>query len=305
MVTKKHPELSLRQQCRVLQICRSTVYYKAVSMNELNLELTAEIDRQYMDTPFYGRPRMTAHLRAIGHAINPKRVRRLMGIMGLRGITPRLNLSKRNPKHTIYPYLLRGLEIVRPNQVWATDITYIRMKRGFMYLAAVIDLFSRRVLSWRLSNTLDVGFCVEALSEALEQSPERPEIFNTDQGSQFTSDAFTAVLKQHEIRISMDGKGRALDNVFVERLWRSVKYECVYLQQFETVPDLRDALKAYLLFFNAERYHQSLRYQTPNTVYFNQKATEGVVEEGYGSVENSSSLRTIPQPRRRLVSISD
>jgi len=204
------------------------------------------------------------NLRRLGHIINPKRVWRLMRLMGIRGITPRLNTSKPNPKHPVYPYLLKGLEITRINQVWAADITYVRLKRGFMYLVAVIDVYSRKILSWQLSNTMETQFCVESLESALKEG--KPEIFNTDQGSQFTSCSFTDVLRQHDVQISMDGKGRALDNIFMERVWRSLKYECLYLRQFETVPKLRRAIRNYVEFYNTKRLHQALDYKTPQEV---------------------------------------
>ena len=275
-------------------------------MGAFNLELMGEIDRKYTKTPFYGRPKILEHLRHLGHRINHKRVGRLMRMMGIRGITPRLNTSKPHPQNKVYPYLLRGLKIVRKNQVWATDITFIRLKQGFMFLTAVIDLFSRYVLSWELSNTLDTGFCVEAVEEALRKSGKTPEIFNTDQGSQFTSQVFTETLLKRDIRISMDGKGRAIDNVFIERVWRSVKYECLYLRQWDTVADLREGLQNYFEFYNTERYHQSLNYKTPKEVYFGENAadiTESITKmmdlSSCGNVENSSSLHTVPQPLRR------
>ena len=275
------------------------MYYKPVPVDALTLDLMDKIDRQYTETPFYGRPKMTEYLRRAGYLINPKRVGRLMRRMGLRAIMPRFNTSKPHPHHKVYPYLLRGLQIIRPNQVWATDITFIRLKHGFMYLVAVIDLFSRYVLSWKLSNTIDTGFCVDALETALEYTTEAPEIFNTDQGSQFTSYAFTDVLLKREIRISMDGKGRALDNVFIERLWRSVKYECTYLHQFETVSELKLALKKYFEFYNFERYHQSLEYQTPKEVYFGANAIKTVRLASRVNVENLAGLHTFPQLLRR------
>lgn len=265
MVVPKWNKVSVRWQCRALKLCRWSLHYQVRAMDEKNLELMDLIDREYMDTPFYGRPKMTAHLKSLGHLINPKRVGRLMRLMGLRGIIPRLNSSKPNPKHPIYPYLLRGLEITKANQVWAADITYVRLKRGFMYLVAVIDIYSRKILSWQLSNTLDTEFCVESLKDALKEA--KPEIFNTDQGSQITSYAFTDVLKENSIQISMDGKGRALDNVFMERFWRSLKYDSLYLSQFETVSDLSSTIKDYVTFYNTKRHRQSLKYKTPEEVY--------------------------------------
>jgi len=224
------------------------------------------IDEQYLKTPFYGWPRMTAHLRRQGHEVNHKRVQRLMRLMCLQAIYPKRRTSVAAPGHRVYPYLLRNLAITKPNQVWSTDITYIPMRHGFMYLVAIIDWYSRYVVTWQLSNTLDGRFCLEALDRALAQA--RPEVFNTDQGAQFTALAFTSRLESAEVRISMDGRGRALDNVFVERLWRSVKYEHVYLYEYALVTELEKGLNDYFTFYNRERLHQSLSYQTPAEVYF-------------------------------------
>lgn len=223
------------------------------------------IDEAYTAHPFYGRRKMTTYLRQRGYIVNRKRTRRLMQKMGLAAIYPKPHTTVVSQEHRIYPYLLRGVAIVRPNQVWSTDITYVPLTNGFMYLTAVIDWFSRYVLAWQLSNTLDTQFCIEALQHALRLG--RPEIFNTDQGSQFTSTAFTSILEAADIRISMDGKGRALDNIFVERLWRSVKYEDIYLKNYETVPLLYIGLRDYFTFYNYERPHQSLGNHTPATVY--------------------------------------
>lgn len=227
------------------------------------------LDEQYTRTPFYGVPRMTVWLQRQGYQVNRKRVARLMGLMGLQAIYPKPNTSRKHQDHRIYPYLLRDVEIVHPDQVWSTDITYIRMKGGFMYLTAIIDWYSRYVLSWRLSNTLDMHFCIEALEEAFKFG--QPEVFNTDQGVQFTSIKFTGILEDHEIRVSMDGRGRALDNVFVERLWRSVKYEEVYLHDYATPVEARLGLEHYFKFYNKERFHQSLGYRTPGEVYDERK----------------------------------
>ncbi len=224
------------------------------------------IDEQYLRTPFYGWPRMTAYLRRQGCAVNSKRVRRLMQQMGLQAIYPKPKTSVAGQGHQVYPYLLRNLAIVRPNQVWSADITYVPMPRGFMYLVAVIDWFSRYVVAWQLSNTLDGSFCLDVLQQALHQA--RPEIFNTDQGVQFTAHAFTACLSAAQVRISMDGRGRALDNIFVERLWRSLKYEDIYLKDYASVPALDAGLTAYFRFYNHERLHQSLNYRTPAEVHF-------------------------------------
>ena len=224
------------------------------------------IDRQYLSTPFYGARKIVAWLKSQGYKVNRKRVRRLMRIMGLKAIYRRPRTSKPTPGNKIYPYLLNSIEITRPNQVWAADITYIPMARGFMYLVAIIDWYSRYVLSWRLSNTLDVDFCIEALEEALRKGS--PDIFNTDQGSQFTSEAFTGLLERHGVRISMDGKGRYSDNLFIERLWRTVKYEEVYLKAYQDGRDARAGIGEYFRFYNATRPHQSLGYRTPAEVFY-------------------------------------
>jgi len=265
MIEREHPKLSLVCQCALLGISRSSVYYQAKGVNEYDLELMALIDRQYLQTPFYGSRRMRVSLRRQGHPVNRKRVRRLMRVMGIMAIYPHPNTSKPSRGHKVYPYLLRGLTINRVNQVWATDITYIPMARGFMYLVAIMDWYSRYVLAWRLSNTLDVDFCIDALEEALSKGT--PEMFNTDQGSQFTSEAFTGILLKRDIQISMDGKGRCRDNVFVERLWRSLKYEEVYLKGYQRVPEARAGIGAYLGFYNEERPHQALGYRTPREVF--------------------------------------
>jgi putative transposase len=224
------------------------------------------IDEQYLKTPFYGYPKMTAHLRREGYEINPKRIYRLMQKMGIQAIYPQPRTTISSPAHKIYPYLLRNLAIVRPNQVWSTDITYVPMQKGFMYLVAVIDWYSRYVLAWQLSNTLDGSFCLDTLHQALQAGT--PEIFNTDQGVQFTASAFTACLKEAQIQISMDGRGRALDNIFIERLWRTVKYEDLYIRAYATVPALAVGLERYFTFYNHDRPHQSLDYRTPAEVYF-------------------------------------
>lgn len=240
-------------------------------MDAYNLELMNLLDRQYLATPFYGSRKMTMCLRSLGHPVNRKRVQRLMRLMGLEAIYPKRNLSKRRHDHKVYPYLLKGVDIGRPNFVWSTDITYIRLSSGFLYLTAVMDWFSRYILSWRLSNCLESEFCVEALLEALGNHPP-PEIFNTDQGVQFTSENFLDPLLERNIRVSMDSKGRALDNVFVERLWRSLKYEEVYLKEYKTVREARESIGEYFLFYNNKRIHQSLGYQTPQSVHFNYRS---------------------------------
>jgi len=266
MVTRTEP-LSIIRQCDLLDLPRSTFYHVPKPISEADLELMKLIDRCHMELPFYGSRRMADWLGDEGHLVNRKRVQRLMRTMGIVAIYPKKNLSQPNQVHRVYPYLLRNLNIDRPSQVWATDITYLPMARGFVYLVAVIDWYSRRVLSWRLSNTLDSQFCVDALEDAIAKYGV-PEIFNTDQGSQFTSEEFTGVLKREEIQISMDGKGRWLDNVFVERLWRSVKYEEVYLKAYDNVGHARQSLDTYFRFYNEKRRHQSLDRQTPDSVYY-------------------------------------
>ena len=258
----------MERQCALLGLSRSGYYYVPVGESEQNLLLMRLLDEQYLLTPFYGQRRMQWRLGQQGHAVNLKRVGRLMRLMGLETLYPKPNLSKPCPGHKVYPYLLRGVSVERVDQVWSTDITYIPMERGFLYLVAVIDWYSRYVLSWRLSNSLEAGFCVEALEQALEGG--KPQIFNTDQGSQFTSEAFTGVLLGAQVQISMDGRGRALDNIFVERLWRTVKYEYVYLQAAQDGQQLWEGLDGYFRFYNHERPHQSLGYQTPAQVYFSQ-----------------------------------
>lgn len=266
MIEPSHPHLSIRRQCDLVELERATYYYQPAMESDLNLRLMALIDKEYTEHPFYGRRRMTTYLRKEGYSVNPKRVRRLMQKMGLEAIYPKPRTTVVGQGHRVYPYLLRGLAITRPNQVWSTDITYVPMRKGFMYLTAVIDWYSRYVLAWQLSNTLDSLFCVEALQQALTMGC--PEIFNTDQGVQFTSTAFTSILETAQIRISMDGKGRALDNIFVERLWRTVKYEEIYLKRYETVPALTQGLGKYFRFYNHERPHQSLDDRTPAAVHW-------------------------------------
>ena len=265
MIDPGHPDLSIRRQCELIGLNRATFYYTPVQESELNLLLMRLIDEQYTKTPFFGWPRMTAQLRRQGYAINHKRVQRLMQVMGMQAIYPKHRTSIADKGHKVYPYLLRNLTITRPNQVWSADITYIRMLRGFMYLVAIIDWYSRYVVAWQLSNTLDGRFCLDTLEQSLAQG--QPEIFNTDQGVQFTAQAFTSRLEGAGIRVSMDGRGRALDNIFVERLWRSVKYEDIYLHEYATVPELEKGLGRYFTFYNYERPHQSLSYQVPAEVH--------------------------------------
>lgn len=266
MIELGHPELSIRHQCELVGLNRASFYYTPATESALNLELMGWIDKQYMQTPFFGWPRMTIELRKAGYRVNHKRVQRLMQLMGLQAIYPKPRTTLVNPEHRIYPYLLRGVEIVRPNQVWSTDITYVPMSQGFMYLTAIIDWYSRYILAWQLSNTLDGHFCRVALHQALATA--KPEIFNTDQGGQFTAHAFTSILSAAEIQISMDGRGRALDNIFIERFWRSVKYEDIYINEYRTVSSLSDGLGKYFPFYNDKRPHQSLGYRTPTEVYW-------------------------------------
>ena len=265
MTNRQHPALSTVRQCALLGISRSSVYYRPRATSLEDLAVMKLIDQQYLATPFYGSRRMTVWLQRQGRPMSRKRVQRLMRTMGLRAIFRRPRTSQPAAGHKVYLYLLGGMEITRPNQVWAADITYIPMARGFLYLVAIMDWYSRYVLSWRLSNTLDADFCVEALEEALSQG--KPEIFNTDQGSQFTGEAFTGLLKQHGVRISMDGKGRYCDNIFVERLWRTVKYEEVYLKAYSNGREAEAGLNAYFHFYNAQRPHQALGYRTPAAVF--------------------------------------
>ena len=260
--------LAVSRQCALAGVSRSWVYGASASaaVDALDLLLLGLIDEQYTCRPFYGSRRMVVYLRAQGHAVNRKRVQRLMRLLGLAGMAPGPATSQSHPEHPVYPYLLRGVAVTRPDQVWSSDITYIRLAHGFAYLVAIIDWYSRRVLAWRLSNTLEAGFCVDCLEDALRVHG-RPAVFNTDQGSQFTSAAFTGVLLDAGIAISMDGRGRALDNIFVERLWRTVKYEDVYLKGYASLPELLLGLTEYFAFYNGERPHQALGDRTPDDVH--------------------------------------
>jgi len=260
--------LSIVEQCDLADISRATYYADQYPRepDEEELLYLALIDAEYTKHPFYGSRKMVIVLLILGHIVNRKRVQRLMRILGLAGMAPGPNTSRAHPAHKVYPYLLRGIQIDRPNQVWSTDITYVRLAHGFVYLVAVIDWYSRKVLSFRISNSMDASFCVDCLEEAIKLHGV-PEIFNSDQGSQFTSTAFIAVLLQNGIRISMDGRGRAFDNIFVERLWRSLKYEDIYLKGYSALPELLVGLIAYFSFYNKERPHQALAYQTPDSVY--------------------------------------
>jgi putative transposase len=266
--------LSIRVQCELLGVNRSMVYYQPCGLDELDVAIMRLMDEQYTRTPYYGVERMRAWLRRLGIGIGHNRVRRLLRRMGLQAVYPKPRLSRPGgPQHRLWPYLLRGLTLDHPNQVWAADITYIRLWRGFVYLVAVMDWYSRYVLSWALSATLDGWFCIEALRRALAVA--RPQIFNTDQGTQFTSEGFTAILQQAGVAISLDGRGRVYDNIFVERLWRSVKYEEVYLKDYGVVDEARQGLRDYFALYNSERPHQSLGYRTPAEVYCGSQAALG------------------------------
>ena len=265
LIDPRNQDLSISRQCELLDLNRSSFYYKPLEESEENRLLMRLLDEQYTKTPFYGSRKMTAWLKKQGFIVNRKRVVRLMREMGLQAVYPKPRLSQSVQREVRYPYLLRGLSIARPNQVWSADITYIRLAYGHIYLVAVMDWYSRYVLSWELSNTLDKGFCLDTLEGAFEYG--KPEIFNSDQGVQFTSDEFTSRLKGHDIRISWDGRGRAMDNIFVERLWRTVKYEEVYLHDYSSVQDAKMGLGRYFDFYNSERLHQSLNYKTPEFAY--------------------------------------
>jgi len=258
--------MPMRRQCELLAVNRSSLYYEPVAPDAEELALMRRMDELHLKYPFLGSRKMAQMLRGEGRLVNRKRVQRLMRVMGLESVAPKPNTSKPAPEHAVFPYLLRNLTISRISQVWASDITYIPMAHGFLYLVAIMDLYSRRVLAWRLSNSMETSFCVEALEDALSRYGQ-PEIFNTDQGSQFTSNDFTRVLLDLKVSVSMDGKGRCLDNIFVERLWRSLKYEEVYLYAYESTKEARDGIGGYFEFFNDERPHQALGYQTPVRFY--------------------------------------
>ena len=279
-------------QCRLLKVARSTVYYRPVGADPDDLAVMRRIDELHLAYPFYGSRRMAVVLRDDGWLANRKRVQRLMRLMGLEAIYQKPNTSRRHPDHKVYPYLLRGLSIDRPSQVWCADITYIPMAKGFVYLVAVMDWFSRRVLSWRLSIAMDTDFCVEALREAMERHG-RPEIFNTDQGVQFTSAAFLDELSTRGVRISMDGKGRFLDNIFIERLWRSLKYEEIYIKAYGSVAEARNGIGGWLTFYNEKRPHQALDYRTPRVVH-EAKACE-YVDNASASLRDAPALPTYSQ----------
>ena len=268
MIDPDHKKLSKSRQCEILDISRSSTYYKSRRRKDLDLKLMRLIDEQYLKTPCWGSRSMRNHLRRLGYKINRKRVQRLMRQMGLEAIYPKPKTSRPHPENKVYPYLLRNMTIDRANHIWTADITYIPMSRGFMYLVAVMDWHSRKVLSWRISNTLDAEFCIDAVSEAIGHYG-RPEIFNTDQGAQFTSRGFTGLLKSHGIQISMDGRGRVQDNIFIERLWWTLKYQYLYLWSFDTGRDLRKGLTRWFDFYNQERFHQALDNLAPDEVYYN------------------------------------
>jgi len=266
-----HANLSIRQQCELLDLNRSSLYYKETEENDYNLLLMNLIDEEYTRHPFKGIIKVTKYLNDLGYQVNEKRVRRLTRLMGILAVYPRKKfLSQGNNEHKIYPYLLRNAEITAPNHVWSTDITYIKLRQGFIYLVAILDWYSRFVLSWKISNTLDVSFCIEALEEAIMYYG-KSDIFNTDQGAQFTSNAFTKILLANNIKISMDGKGRAFDNIFNERLWRTVKYEEVYINAYQGVFEAKSSLEKYFYFYNYERHHQGLNYKKPAEIYFAKK----------------------------------
>lgn len=273
LIDTSHPDLSITRQCELLEVPRASLYYHPKEETPFNLQLMRLIDEQYTRIPFYGVLRMTAWLRREGHLVNSKRIRRLMRLMGLEAVYPKPRLSRSHPKHRKFPYLLRDLSVTRPDQVWATDITYIRLNRGFAYLVAILDWFSRYVVAWEMDITLETGFCLKALDRALAKS--RCEIFNSDQGCQFTSAEFTTRLEQEGIRISMDGRGRVYDNIFVERLWRALKYEEVYLKAYDNVFEALREIGRYFEFYNGERLHQSLGYQTPAEVYSGSRKAVG------------------------------
>lgn len=271
LVVEHHPTLSKTRQCQLLSISRGSLYYQPRGESGLNLRLMREIDAQYLKTPWYGTRQMVRHLKRIGYQVGRKRIRRLMRKMGLRAIAPGPDTSRRNKAHAVYPYLLRDMTVTHANQVWCADVTYIPLAHGFVYLVAIMDWHTRHVLSWRVSNTQDVDFCLEALNEAMERYG-KPEIFNTDQGSQFTSGDWTTALTDAGIGISMDGKGNWMDNVFIERLWRSLKYECVYLNAYDTVRAAANGIGDWMRYYNDKRPHSSLADQTPAEAYFRQAA---------------------------------
>lgn len=301
-------DMPLAVQCDLASVPRSSVYRRLEAaarqhcLDEEDLQLRALIDEEYTNRPFYGSRRMVVFLRNQGHCVNRKRVQRLMREMGLAGMAPGPATSKPNPGHKVYPYLLRGVPVIRPNQVWSTDITYVRLARGFAYLVAIIDWYSRKVLSWRISNSMDASFCVDCLEDALRHQG-KPEVFNSDQGSQFTSSAFTDVLKRESVAISMDGRGRALDNIFVERLWRNVKYEDVYLKGYANMAELTVGLAQYFAFYNAERPHQALGYETPNGVYRAGTGGGALIVDKFGDADQEQGKESKTGQRRAAAKV--
>jgi putative transposase len=281
LVDCNHAGLSLRRQCELLQVNRSTLYYKASEIDADDIDLLNEIREIWERYPFYGYRRITKELKFKGRKINRKRVQRLMQLGGIQAIYPGPNTSRRNKLHAVHPYLLRDLKIIRPNQAWMIDITYLRMRGGFMYLVALIDVHSRYIVSWSLSNTMETGFCIDALKKGLANA--QPEIINSDQGSQFTSEDWVDYLDEWNIDISMTGKGRCLDNVYIERFWRSFKREKFYLNEYNTVKELRSAIEEYVEFYNQRRWHQSLNYETPAEIYFKREREAcGYVDASFG-----------------------
>ncbi|SFH05847.1 putative transposase [Duganella sp. CF458] len=305
---ERDDEVPLTMQCELASIPRSSVYRRMEAaarqqcLDEEDVELRALIDEEYTNRPFYGSRRMVVFLRRRGLTINRKRVQRLMREMGLAGMAPGPATSKPHPEHKVYPYLLRGVAVTRPNQVWSTDLTYIRLARGFAYLVAVIDWYSRKVLSWRISNSMDASFCVDCLEDAL-RNHGKPEVFNSDQGSQFTSTAFTDVLKREGVAISMDGRGRALDNIFVERLWRNVKYEDVYLKGYANMAELTVGLAQYFAFYNAARPHQALGYETPDRVYKSGIGGGAIIVDKFGDSGDEPENEGTTGQRRAAVEL--
>jgi putative transposase len=296
LVDHDDPVLPIAAQCRLLKVARSTLYYRPVSASADDLAVMRRIDELHLEYPFYGSRRMAVVLRDDGWVVNRKRAQRLMRVMGLEAIYQKPNTSRPHPDHEVYPYLLRGLIIDRPNQVWCADITYVPMAKGFVYLVAVMDWFSRRVLAWRLSITMETDFCVEALREAMDRHG-RPEIFNTDQGVQFTSAAFLDEISNHGVRISMDGKGRFLDNIFIERLWRSLKYEEVYIKAYGSVAEARQGIGGWLGFYNEKRPHQALGYRTPRVVH--EGAACEYVDNATASLGDAPALPTYLQAHQQ------
>lgn len=296
LVDHADPVLSVVAQCRLLKVARSTLYYRPAPVSADDLAVMRRMDELHLAWPFYGSRRMAAVLRRDGWAVNRKRAKRLMRVMGLEAIYQKPNTSRGHPEHKVYPYLLRGLVIERPNQVWCADITYIPMAKGFVYLVAVMDWFSRRVLAWRMSITMETTFCVEALQEALDRHGP-PKIFNTDQGVQFTSSDFLAELETRGVRISMDGKGRYLDNIFIERLWRSLKYEEVFIKAYDSVVEARRGIGGWLTFYNEERPHQALGYRTPCEVH--ETTACGHVDNTSALLRSAPALPTCPQAQQQ------